>query len=283
MTSLSPAEMTAIGGTAGVCEVLIMQPTIAIKNALQEGRPIPWYPRALYRGLAVNAASIAPITAIQFGTHRLLERALGEDVSELGRIGAAAGAGAASALVGCPAELLMIQQQKSGQPLLAEARRIVSQYGALGLYRGMTATTIRETVYTGSYLGLCPVLKGYLDSRKLLEGYPAGSSLVLSGITAGLFAAFATQPVDTAKTRQQAFLDPKVHPEYATMRSSLRHLVQTNGLTSLWAGITPRAFRISTAVVILQMIRTKLISIVEGINKPGLSPEEETLLTLPRD
>ena len=73
-----------------------------------------------------------------------------------------------------------------------------------------TATTIRETVYTGSYLGLCPVLKGYLDSRKLLEGYPAGSSLVLSGITAGLFAAFATQPVDTAKTRQQAFLDPKV-------------------------------------------------------------------------
>ena len=27
MTSLSPAEMTAIGGTAGVCEVLIMQVT----------------------------------------------------------------------------------------------------------------------------------------------------------------------------------------------------------------------------------------------------------------
>lgn len=25
MTSLSPAEMTAIGGTAGVCEVMIMQ------------------------------------------------------------------------------------------------------------------------------------------------------------------------------------------------------------------------------------------------------------------
>lgn len=51
--------------------------------------------------------------------------------------GAAAGAGAASALVGCPAELLMIQQQKSGQPLLAEARRMVSDYGALGLYRGL--------------------------------------------------------------------------------------------------------------------------------------------------
>ncbi len=73
-----------------------------------------------------------------------------------------------------------------------------------------TAMTIRESIYTGSYLGLCPVLKGYLDDRDLLQDYPASSSLVLSGITAGLFAAFATQPIDTAKTRQQAFLDSKV-------------------------------------------------------------------------
>ncbi|EIE26829.1 mitochondrial carrier [Coccomyxa subellipsoidea C-169] len=237
MTTLSAPEMTAIGAVAGVSEVLIMQ---------------------------VNAASIAPITAIQVS-------------------GAAAGAGAASALVGCPAELLMIQQQKSGRPLLAEARRIVFQLGTLGLYRGLTAMTIRESVYTGSYLGLCPVLKGYLDDRDLLQDYPASSSLVLSGITAGLFAAFATQPIDTAKTRQQAFLDSKVHPEYATLRSTLRHLVQTNGVTSLWAGISPRAFRIATAVVILQAMRSKLISVVEGIKDPELTPEEELLLTLPRD
>lgn len=51
--------------------------------------------------------------------------------------GAAAGAGAASALVGCPAELLMIQQQKTGQRLLTEARRTVSELGVLGLYRGL--------------------------------------------------------------------------------------------------------------------------------------------------
>lgn len=185
-----------------------------------------------------------------------------------------------------------------------------------------TATTIRESVYTGSYLGLCPVLKNYLDDRRLLEGFPASSSLVLSGITAGLFAAFATQPIDTAKTRQQAFLDPKVlinalplrgihscmrlttpsycihclderlmievwalqvHPEYATLPSTLRHLVQTNGLSSLWAGITPRAFRIATAVVILQALRSKLISVVEGNKGPVLTPDEEILLTLPRD
>ncbi len=59
--------------------------------------------------------------------------------------------------------------------------------------------------------------------------------------------------------------------------------MQTNGVTSLWAGISPRAFRIATAVVILQAMRSKLISVVEGIKDPELTPEEELLLTLPRD
>ena len=88
--SLSPIDHTAIGAVAGSMEVLLMQPTIAIKNALQEGRPVPWSPKLLYRGLGVsgqlqkvvvpltpglaligmyglqvNLGSIAPITAIQ--------------------------------------------------------------------------------------------------------------------------------------------------------------------------------------------------------------------------
>ena len=39
--------------------------------------------------------------------------------------------------MGCPAELLMIQQQKHGRPLMQEARRIVAKYGPTGLYRGL--------------------------------------------------------------------------------------------------------------------------------------------------
>lgn len=43
-----------IGAFAGMTEVTIMQPTVAIKNALQEGRPLPRTPVAYYRGLAVS-------------------------------------------------------------------------------------------------------------------------------------------------------------------------------------------------------------------------------------
>ena len=57
---LSPVEHTGIGAIAGSMEVLLMQPTIAIKNALQEGRAISWSPNALYRGLVVGHTVLRP-------------------------------------------------------------------------------------------------------------------------------------------------------------------------------------------------------------------------------
>lgn len=57
MASVSPLEYTAIGAVAGVTEVLVMMPTVSIKNALQEGRQLPRSLPAFYRGLAVRLVS----------------------------------------------------------------------------------------------------------------------------------------------------------------------------------------------------------------------------------
>jgi solute carrier family 25 citrate transporter 1 len=38
-------------------KVIVMQPMVAFKNALQEGRPLPRTPIALYRGLVVGVAT----------------------------------------------------------------------------------------------------------------------------------------------------------------------------------------------------------------------------------
>lgn len=103
-----------IGGVGGIMEVCLMQPMVAFKNALQEGRPLPRTPTQMYRGLLVrrsarlplavlppvvsihrdtynmqtmqnhtstwhvqiNCGSIAPITASQFGTNRFMEKLL---------------------------------------------------------------------------------------------------------------------------------------------------------------------------------------------------------------
>eukprot|EP00882_Tetradesmus_deserticola_P024949 GHRQ01027329.1.p1 GENE.GHRQ01027329.1~~GHRQ01027329.1.p1 ORF type:complete len:117 (-),score=5.75 GHRQ01027329.1:626-976(-) len=59
---VTPMEHTLIGAVGGVMEVCLMQPMVAFKNALQEGRPMPTTPIQMYRGLLVSLA-------VGFGRH----------------------------------------------------------------------------------------------------------------------------------------------------------------------------------------------------------------------
>ena len=43
---------------------------------MQQGRPVSFSPSVMYRGTLVNATSIAPITAIQFGVAGMLTEAI---------------------------------------------------------------------------------------------------------------------------------------------------------------------------------------------------------------
>lgn len=66
--------------------------------------------------LQINCGSIAPITASQFGTNRLMEKLLlqrsgKQELGTMGRFGCAAVAGTVSALIATPTELVIIQQQ----------------------------------------------------------------------------------------------------------------------------------------------------------------------------
>lgn len=51
----------------------------------------------------------------------------------------------------------------------------------------------------------------------------------------------------------QAAIDPKAAGHHRTALTTLRHVHQTAGLPSLWAGFAPRAFRIMCASIILQV------------------------------
>lgn len=143
MSSVTPLEHTVIGGIAGFTEVCVMQPTIAIKNALQQGRPIPMSPSVLYRGLAINSAATFPITAVQFGVNRALEKLhqtqTGFNPGSLATMGIAMTAGATSGFIGCPAELLMIQQQKTGLSLAGQFKELVRTFGMSKIYKGLVS------------------------------------------------------------------------------------------------------------------------------------------------
>ena len=91
--------------------------------------------------MQVNAGAMLPITATQFGMNRFLEQRYRDIYGVMpqgsARIGVAMAAGSSSAVFGCAAEFVMIQQQKSGRPLLAELKHISSTYGIGSLYKGL--------------------------------------------------------------------------------------------------------------------------------------------------
>eukprot|EP00879_Flechtneria_rotunda_P002437 GHRR01002634.1.p1 GENE.GHRR01002634.1~~GHRR01002634.1.p1 ORF type:complete len:288 (+),score=56.02 GHRR01002634.1:321-1184(+) len=277
---VTPLEHTMIGAVGGVMEVCLMQPMVAFKNALQEGRPLPSLtnPLALYRGLLINCGSIAPITASQFGTNRFMERLLtqrtGQELSSLGRFGCAAVAGTVSALVASPTELIIIQQQKKCTPLLQEVKHFAQTYPVYSAFRGLWPCMGRETLYAAGYLGLCPILYDKLQNNGAFKDSP-GSAMAIAGVVGGVFAASASHPFDTIKTRMQAHMYSK--PEYLTWTSTAQTIYTEGGLLRFWRGLLPRMTRIIAATFILINVRATAVTYLEAQREP---PEEQIMPAL---
>lgn len=264
MSTLTPLENTAIGALAGMTEVTLMQPTVAIKNALQEGRAVPASVPALYRGLVANASGMVPICATQFGMNRVYEglykSVMHRQPGEAGTIGVAMAAGASSSVFACPAEYIMIQQQKTGRSLPKEISHIINVEGTMALYRGLSATVIREALYAAGYLGVVPLLQSSFSSMPSINNLPGGPTL-LAGLIAGILATVTTHPVDTIKTRMQACHE---QPQYRNFLSTTKYIAGEGGYKNFFSGLVPRGLRIVCAVFILTGTRSKLTELLEA-------------------
>ena len=248
MSRVTAVEHTAIGGFAAMVEAVTMQPLLAVKNALQEGRAVPRNPLHLYRGVGINAMSMVPITAVQFGANRLGEQVFGAGSTKLGggsRLVCAATAGMLSAFIGSPSELIIIHQQKSGRSLPVETLHLLRAYGPTVFTRGLGMCMARESVYATGYLGLFPVLRERLEEG----GYSAGTSTLMAGITSGVIAAFFSHPFDTIKTKLQVNMNGE--GPHKDVLSSSRKILETGGVTQFWRGVVPRGLRIVGAVFLL--------------------------------
>ena len=263
-----------IGGVSGTIEVCVNQPTVSWKNALQQGRPISFSPAVMYRGTLINATSIAPITAIQFGVAGMLTEMLAgggqHQLSHGEKIGTSLAGGAVSALVVCPADMLIIQQQKTGLSLAGQVSAIAREHGWGKFSKGLLPAIGRESLFTGGYLGLAPVLRSLLvqfrpdtfaePASTATAAQPASSahadsaargnmlSLLVSSLLAGVTAGVLTHPIDTIKTRMQGDLSPG--SPYASISQTARLLWQEGGLGRFYQGVLPRTGRICVAVLI---------------------------------
>lgn len=276
-----------------------------------------------------------PITATQFGVNRLLEQtyrtAFQRAPGDGGTIAIAMGAGVCSSVFGCPAEYMMIQQQKSGRSLLAELKHTVQAHGALKPFKGLvscggagagptaashrvpasqpaadgcaspwaacraprrcgsrctlpatwgcapscgrawsrcppcTAPPARRSSSPASPPACWPRSPRSPQTRSRLGCRWAGGR---GGQAAGSGAA---SPSRLAHRSVQAFPDSAANPEYRSFSSTVRHIVQTEGPGTLFAGLIPRSMRIICAVFILNGTRSTLVDAIELYRQPALA------------
>jgi hypothetical protein len=197
--------------------------------------------------------TVAPITAIQFCANGVLQKLVrvvrpGTDeatasvrkLTDREMMLTSAGAGAISALVYSPVDLLTIQQQKLDKNLMDTGRILMKEYGLRGLYRGLGTCVAREVVYTAGYLGLAPVLTARLVKNSSLSDSPFLAG-ILGACIAGTAAGIITHPVDTVKTCIQSDMTGK---EWSNFRSSTPILIRERGISSLFNGMIPRTIAI---------------------------------------
>lgn len=259
---LSPAENLAVGAFGGAVETCIQMPILTLKLCAQEGRPLPRSIPAWYRGVGIQAGTVAPITALQFMANGLLQSLVrgGEsrELTDSESIATAAGAGAISALVYSPVDLITIQQQKLHLDPVRTARHIINEHGfATGLFRGFMSCAVREAVYTAGYLGLAPVITAHLTkSVEFFHDRPFAAGVTGASI-AGTAAALLTHPVDTAKTILQADLGGV---KFTTARDAASSMLKEGGgVGRLYNGAVPRTVRICGAFFVCMSFRDMAI------------------------
>ena len=255
--SLSYNENLGVGIVGGCVETALLMPVLTWKFCLQEGRPYPPFPQ-MYRGVGVLASSVAPLTGMQMFFNGVFENMMtkgARNVTEGESIACALGAGAVSASMYGPVELIAIHQQKQGLSPMATVSHLAKTHGITSLWRGFVPTAWREAIYTAGYLGLAPVFTAKLMRQPGWEESYFMSAVVGSCV-AGVIANTASHPIDTAKTVVQADI---TGAQYRGMLQALPALYSSSGLLALYRGGLPRTIRTCGAFFVVSVIREKAI------------------------
>ena len=173
------------------------------------------------------------------------------------QVGGAFLGGAASGVPCSIWELCMIQQQRFGGSTLGTPARIVGEYGAAAIGRGITTTIGREAMFTMSMLGITPLIQ-----EKLVEssGMEKNAALAAGSLTGALLAGVATHPLDTIKSCMQGDLKRE---KYDGIVQTGRSLANEYGVVQgLFKGLFWRVALISTTFFLVNTFKQQTVPLL---------------------
>ncbi|KAJ1627785.1 solute carrier family 25, member 26, isoform CRA_c [Pavlovales sp. CCMP2436] len=204
------------GGVAGTTVDVVLFPLDTLKTRLQSAEGF-WKSggfRGVYRGISAAAAGSAPGAALFFGTYTLanaeLQQMSPDTPKPVVHMAAATMGEVAACTVRVPTEIVK-QRMQTGQyaSVTIAVRDILSNGGAMGLFRGYSSTLAREIPFALIQFPLYEHLK--LRYSRAVGRPPKPYESAAAGSAAGAIAAAITTPLDVAKTRIMLSSEPSIH------------------------------------------------------------------------
>ncbi|EFC47397.1 predicted protein, partial [Naegleria gruberi] len=244
-----------------------------ITIAKTEGR------RGLFRGWVPTLYGSLPAGAIYFGTYESMKRLLLENSEFLREhknfayMLAGSSAEFMGSLVFVPSELIKCRFQTNSlssaqysQSTLKTFYQVARSEGIRGLFRGYSATMVRDIPYSMTQFLIYEVLKNSILNRKMdqyrddlknstlkdpQESLKSAQKLTFSesivvGGTAGAMAASLSNPIDVIKTRLQTSTTFK-----GGFVAMFRKIKQDDGWRGFFKGITPRVMWVTLSTGIM--------------------------------
>jgi len=143
-------------------------------------------------------------------------------------------------------------------------RTLWAERGWYGLYRGYVTTTMKQAGTTSVRMGTYNILK------ELSETYEVPQTTATSfgnGAVAGIVTTYATQPIDTVKTRAQS-------AKGAGTVEAFKGVIEDFGFRGLWRGSTMRLGRTVFAGGILFTAYEQVIAVLMPIMGRGEGDQE---------
>ncbi|KAL2886836.1 putative mitochondrial carrier C19G12.05 [Ceratocystis lukuohia] len=270
------------GATAGAIEISITYPAEFAKTRTQlnrrlaDGQKLPWPPFGAqwYAGcttLIIGNSAKAGIRFVAFDQFKSLLADENGKLSGPRTVIAGFGAGVTESLLAVtPTESIkttLIDDRKRAQPrmsgFLSAVPIIARERGIRGFFAGFVPTTARQAANSAVRF------TAYTSLKQLAESYTApGEKLGAVGTfamggLAGLITVFATQPLDTIKTRMQSI---EAKAMYGNSIRCATLIFKHEGLLTFWSGAMPRLARLVMSGGIVFTMYEKAMDLMNKID-----------------
>ncbi|XP_074842179.1 mitochondrial glycine transporter isoform X2 [Carettochelys insculpta] len=248
------------GSISGTCSTLLFQPLDLLKTRLQTLQPstsgsghvgmVSLFIKVvraesllgLWKGVSPSFVRCIPGVGIYFSTLYTMKQCFFSDRSPTALESVFLGVSSRAVSGICLLPITVVKTRyESGkygyESVHGALRNIYQTEGSRGLFRGLTATLLRDAPFSGIYLMFYTQTKKFMPKDQV---DPALTPLVnfSCGIFAGILASLATQPADVIKTHMQ--LTPE---KYRWTGQAIALIFKDYGVVGFFRGGVPRALR----------------------------------------